>query len=140
MGGGGRTEREPTPTYPPTHPHTHTYTHTHTYFLLHTVIVPPLLFFWCLMRYNRVGYLEVITFFAYHFMRLGPKYRFFAHHHTLIHKEGHSAKGIFRWSSRNLPPPMTCVCSKIHTDIHIHICIHICIHTLIKSYIMCGIF
>lgn len=34
--------------------------------------------------------------FIYHFLRLGPGFRFMAHMHVLIHKEGHNYQGIFK--------------------------------------------
>jgi len=35
----------------------------------------------------------------YNFLRIGPRYRLFAHHHVLIHREGHAGrKGFFKGS------------------------------------------
>ena len=36
--------------------------------------------------------LEVSTFFIYHLFRVGPRHQMFAHHATLVHKEGHAHK------------------------------------------------
>lgn len=38
----------------------------------------------------------------YHLLRLGPRFRFFAHHHVLVHKEGHDKRGFF-------VPPFDCL-------------------------------
>ena len=35
-------------------------------------------------------------FFLYHFLRIGPRFRFFAHLHVLVHREGHDHQGVFR--------------------------------------------
>lgn len=35
-------------------------------------------------------------FFVYHFLRIGPRFRFFAHLHVLVHREGHEHLGIFK--------------------------------------------
>jgi len=46
------------------------------------------------MGYQIRGF-EASTFFTYHFLRLGQRYRFFAHHQVIIHREGHM-KGLFK--------------------------------------------
>ena len=57
--------------------------------------LPPL-FKWAYNRHMTYGF-EVSTFLIYHLIRLGPRYRFFAHHECLIHTEGHSNEhGFFR--------------------------------------------
>ena len=55
------------------------------------LVCVPLLFYWALNRHLTHGF-EVTTFLLYHLMRLGPRYRFFAHHECLIHIEGHASK------------------------------------------------
>eukprot|EP01126_Amoeba_proteus_P067482 TRINITY_DN997_c0_g1_i1.p1 TRINITY_DN997_c0_g1~~TRINITY_DN997_c0_g1_i1.p1 ORF type:complete len:322 (-),score=53.12 TRINITY_DN997_c0_g1_i1:59-1024(-) len=55
----------------------------------------PLLFLWALNRYLNHG-LEWWVVFTYHFLRIGPRYRFFAHFHVLAHKEGHDHAGFFK--------------------------------------------
>jgi len=61
-----------------------------------SIISMPPLFYWAYGRYMEFGF-ELSTFLIYHFLRLGPRYRFFAHHETLIHKEGHAISvGLFR--------------------------------------------
>uniref|UniRef100_A0A7S2EMX2 Fatty acid desaturase domain-containing protein n=1 Tax=Trieres chinensis TaxID=1514140 RepID=A0A7S2EMX2_TRICV len=59
------------------------------------VTLPPLIK-WAYERHADRGF-EVSTFLIYHLLRLGPRYRFFAHHECLIHTEGHASKtGFFR--------------------------------------------
>lgn len=69
---------------------------------LHLVMCP-LLAWWAWSRHSVHGF-ELSTFVLYHFIRLGPRFRFFAHHHVLIHKEGHDKKGFFRgpWKAFDL--------------------------------------
>lgn len=59
----------------------------------------PFLFFWALKRYQAHG-LELSTLFVYHYLRIGPRFRYFAHIHTLVHKEGHDHKGLFNSNFR----------------------------------------
>jgi len=35
--------------------------------------------------------------FLYHFLRIGPRFRFFAYQHVLLHKEGHDHKGFYKF-------------------------------------------
>jgi hypothetical protein len=58
-------------------------------------VIPPLLLYWAWQRYQVYG-LELTTMLIYHHFRVGPRYRFFGHHHVLVHKEGHDHKGFFR--------------------------------------------
>lgn len=58
-------------------------------------VFAPFLFFWALRRYQTYG-LEFSTLFIYHFLRIGPRFRFFARIHTLVHKEGHDHKGFWK--------------------------------------------
>lgn len=47
--------------------------------------------------YRTINYgFEVWWFVVYHFLRIGPRFRFFAHAHVLFHKEGHDHSGFFR--------------------------------------------
>lgn len=55
----------------------------------------PLIFSWALYRYMHYGF-EVSTCILYHALRLTPRYRLFAYLHVLLHKEGHSNKGLFK--------------------------------------------
>ena len=55
----------------------------------------PFLYFIGLYRYYHYGF-EWITFMIIHALRLGPKYRFFAYSHVLVHKDGHDHKGLFK--------------------------------------------
>ena len=59
----------------------------------------PCMFFWAMRRHATHG-LELSSLIIYHFVRLGPRFRFFAHIHTLVHKEGHDHKGFFKNSFR----------------------------------------
>ena len=38
----------------------------------------------------------ILVAFGYHVLMMGPYFRFFAHISTLIHKEGHAPKGLFK--------------------------------------------
>uniref|UniRef100_A0A7S2HBV5 Fatty acid desaturase domain-containing protein n=2 Tax=Helicotheca tamesis TaxID=374047 RepID=A0A7S2HBV5_9STRA len=60
------------------------------------LVASPCLFYWVYQRHSTYGF-EASTFLLYHLMRLGPRYRFFAHHEVLIHREGHAMRtGIYR--------------------------------------------
>lgn len=61
----------------------------------------PSLFAWAAYRHVTYGF-EWTTFILYHFWRIGPRFRFFAHAHVLFHKEGHSKVGIFKGPFRVL--------------------------------------
>merc|ERR1719277_2982368 len=58
-------------------------------FFLGTLV--PALFFWAMRRHATHG-LEFSTLCIYHLLRVGPRFQFFAHIHTLTHKEGHAHK------------------------------------------------
>ena len=48
------------------------------------------------MNHNSYHYgFEFSTFFLFHLLRLGPRFRFFTHLHVLLHKEGHDHDGFF---------------------------------------------
>ncbi|CAJ1364970.1 unnamed protein product [Effrenium voratum] len=55
----------------------------------------PLLFFYAMYRHHHYG-LEFSTLVMYHVCRGGPRFRFFGHAHTLVHKEGHAHTGHFK--------------------------------------------
>mmetsp|Transcript_76462 Transcript_76462/g.231795 ORF Transcript_76462/g.231795 Transcript_76462/m.231795 type:complete len:528 (+) Transcript_76462:56-1639(+) len=55
----------------------------------------PTLFFWAMRRHSLYG-LEFSTLFIYHILRLGPRFKFFAHAHVLVHKSGHDHRGFFK--------------------------------------------
>jgi len=55
----------------------------------------PTLYIWAIYRAFNFGF-EWWFFFTYHFLRIGPRFRFFAHLHVLVHKEGHDHKGFFK--------------------------------------------
>eukprot|EP00408_Alexandrium_pacificum_P068334 CAMPEP_0171160256 /NCGR_PEP_ID=MMETSP0790-20130122/3460_1 /TAXON_ID=2925 /ORGANISM="Alexandrium catenella, Strain OF101" /LENGTH=578 /DNA_ID=CAMNT_0011624777 /DNA_START=71 /DNA_END=1807 /DNA_ORIENTATION=- len=55
----------------------------------------PALFFWAMRRHSTHG-LEFSTLVIYHILRIGPRFQFFAHAHTIVHKAGHDHKGFFR--------------------------------------------
>jgi len=57
--------------------------------------VTPCLFFWALKRHANYGF-EFSTMCIYHLIRVGPRLQFFAHIHTLTHKEGHAHRGFFK--------------------------------------------
>eukprot|EP00929_Paragymnodinium_shiwhaense_P030283 TRINITY_DN17187_c0_g1_i1.p1 TRINITY_DN17187_c0_g1~~TRINITY_DN17187_c0_g1_i1.p1 ORF type:complete len:469 (+),score=79.21 TRINITY_DN17187_c0_g1_i1:101-1507(+) len=57
--------------------------------------LPPFIFLCAAHRHQAFG-LELTTLFIYHFVRIGPRFRFFAHIHTLFHKEGHAHGGLFK--------------------------------------------
>jgi len=59
-------------------------------------ILQPMLFVWVCHRYRQYGRLEITVFLIYHLMRVGPRHQVFAHHATLVHKEGHASRtGLF---------------------------------------------
>jgi len=58
-------------------------------------VFTPSIFFWAMSRHARYG-LELSTLFAYQCLRMGPRFKFFAHSHTLVHKEGHDHLGHFK--------------------------------------------
>jgi len=60
----------------------------------HLILCPSLLF-WAWQRHQAYGF-EFPTMLMYNFLRIGPRYRFFAYHHVLIHREGHSRGGLFK--------------------------------------------
>jgi hypothetical protein len=60
----------------------------------------PLLFSWAVYRYQLYGF-EISTVFLYHFLRLMPRYRMFAYMYVLVHKEGHSRTGFWKWDVLN---------------------------------------
>jgi len=49
---------------------------------------------WAYSRYRTNG-LEWWVVYLYHLLRIGPRFRFFAWFHVMIHKEGHDHKGFF---------------------------------------------
>lgn len=62
-----------------------------------SIVQPAIFYFWAYKRWVAFGYVDFGTFLVYHLLRLGPKHQFFAHHATLVHKEGHSyANGLYR--------------------------------------------
>jgi len=58
-------------------------------------VLTPLAFFCAMRRYTLYGF-ELSTLCLYHIFRVGPRFQCFAHAHTLVHKEGHAHKGIFK--------------------------------------------
>eukprot|EP00010_Vexillifera_abyssalis_P004494 CAMPEP_0201556106 /NCGR_PEP_ID=MMETSP0173_2-20130828/53160_1 /ASSEMBLY_ACC=CAM_ASM_000268 /TAXON_ID=218659 /ORGANISM="Vexillifera sp., Strain DIVA3 564/2" /LENGTH=473 /DNA_ID=CAMNT_0047968191 /DNA_START=242 /DNA_END=1659 /DNA_ORIENTATION=+ len=56
----------------------------------------PALFALTAYRHFSVGHFEWSLFFIYHFLRIGPRFRFFAHLHVLVHREGHYSRGLFK--------------------------------------------
>lgn len=42
-----------------------------------------------------------VTVLMYHALRLTPRYRLFAFLHVLLHKEGHTSGGFFKWQPLN---------------------------------------
>lgn len=65
--------------------------------------VPAVGMYYCYTRYMVHGF-EPLVCLTYHFLRLGPRFRLFAHFNVLIHKEGHDHKGFFKgpWKCLNL--------------------------------------
>jgi len=55
---------------------------------------PLALFIWAALRYRANG-VELWVVFVYHLLRIGPRFRFFAWFHVMIHKEGHDHNGFF---------------------------------------------
>ncbi|KAL9657441.1 hypothetical protein ABK040_016710 [Willaertia magna] len=55
----------------------------------------PALLGYAAYRHYHYGF-ELWMFFIYHFLRLGPRFRFFTHAHVLFHKEGHDYNGFFK--------------------------------------------
>jgi len=63
----------------------------------------PCVFAWAMWRYNKFG-LEFTTLALYHILRIGPRFQFFGHAHTLVHKAGHDHKGFFKAPFQILNP------------------------------------
>lgn len=63
--------------------------------LLACSVIPPILLCWAYQRYRQHGF-ELWVMLVYHHFRIGPRFRLFAHHHVLVHKEGHDHKGFFK--------------------------------------------
>jgi len=61
----------------------------------------PALFLWAMRRHAAHG-LEFSTLAIFHILRIGPRFQFFAHAHTIVHKAGHDHKGFFRGAFRCL--------------------------------------
>mmetsp|Transcript_8934 Transcript_8934/g.27658 ORF Transcript_8934/g.27658 Transcript_8934/m.27658 type:complete len:446 (-) Transcript_8934:60-1397(-) len=55
----------------------------------------PFILYYFYQRHDQHGF-EWTMFLLYHFLRIGPRFRFFAHTHVLQHKEGHDHHGLFR--------------------------------------------
>jgi len=55
----------------------------------------PCIYSLLIYRYLESGF-EWHIFFLYHLFRIGPRFRFFAYIHVLVHKEGHDHKGLFK--------------------------------------------
>jgi len=55
----------------------------------------PLLFIWAATKMYTEGFSWKL-FFTYHFLRVGPRMRLFAHVHVLVHKEGHERSALFK--------------------------------------------
>ncbi|MCW3127726.1 MAG: symbB [Bacteroidetes bacterium] len=54
-------------------------------------------FFWQVFAgYQVAWYIQVIVAFAYNVLMMGPYFRFFSNIATLIHKEGHDTRGLFK--------------------------------------------
>jgi hypothetical protein len=65
-------------------------------FMVWGCIIQPFLFYWVWNRYQDSGRLEIWVFLTYHLLRVGPRHQLFAHHATLVHKEGHASRnGLF---------------------------------------------
>lgn len=63
--------------------------------ILAIAVLPPILLSWVWQRYRVHGF-ELSTLLIYHHLRIGPRFRLFAHQQTLVHKEGHTHKGFFK--------------------------------------------
>jgi hypothetical protein len=63
--------------------------------MLFLAIWAPLLFLCACVRCAEHGF-ETWFFVAYHVLRIGPRFRFFAHANVLCHREGHCHRGFFR--------------------------------------------
>lgn len=65
--------------------------------MLWGIVIQPLAFYWAYQRFRLVGHVELSTFIIYHLVRVGNRHQMFAHHATLVHKEGHAHKfGLYR--------------------------------------------
>jgi fatty acid desaturase len=62
---------------------------------LFLAVVPPVMLYYCYLRQMENGF-EPVVCLIYHYLRLGPRFRMFAHYHVLIHKEGHDHRGWFK--------------------------------------------
>lgn len=69
--------------------------HSYLPWMIFLAVFTPTMFFWALRRHANYG-LEFSTLCIYHLLRVGPRLQFFAHIHTLVHKEGHAHRGFFR--------------------------------------------
>lgn len=68
-------------------------------------VYTPALFAGCLYWQLQYGdaagwWTAVLVAFAYHVLMMGPYFRFFAYISTLVHKEGHAPRGLFKDSFR----------------------------------------
>eukprot|EP00931_Biecheleriopsis_adriatica_P064127 TRINITY_DN38966_c0_g1_i1.p1 TRINITY_DN38966_c0_g1~~TRINITY_DN38966_c0_g1_i1.p1 ORF type:complete len:459 (-),score=64.86 TRINITY_DN38966_c0_g1_i1:69-1325(-) len=61
--------------------------------MLWTAVLPPALLYMVWSRYRIHGF-EVLPALLYHFLRLGPHWTNFAHHHTLVHKLEHLSSNV----------------------------------------------
>lgn len=62
--------------------------------ILGTCVIPPVMLYFVWQRHRVHGF-ELLPMLIYHHFRVGPRYRLFAHHQVLVHKEGHDHKGFF---------------------------------------------
>mmetsp|Transcript_8840 Transcript_8840/g.23201 ORF Transcript_8840/g.23201 Transcript_8840/m.23201 type:complete len:440 (-) Transcript_8840:31-1350(-) len=65
------------------------------------VVYPTVLFAACAHLQPRDAPFSLPLMFAYHVLRMGPYFRFFAHACVMIHKEGHFARGLFKYGALN---------------------------------------
>lgn len=79
-------------------------------------VIQPVLFYWVYQRYQLYG-LEISTFLIYHLLRVGPRHQMFAHHATLVHKEGHAIRhGLFCNIFKSKRQPVSKYVRKFFTD------------------------
>eukprot|EP01095_Lingulamoeba_sp_RSL-Kostka_P011735 TRINITY_DN454_c2_g1_i1.p1 TRINITY_DN454_c2_g1~~TRINITY_DN454_c2_g1_i1.p1 ORF type:complete len:443 (-),score=122.29 TRINITY_DN454_c2_g1_i1:149-1477(-) len=64
-------------------------------YILWLCVWPLGLFIYAFYRNETQGF-EWWFLVLYHYLRIGPRFRFFAHLHVLLHKEGHDYKGFFK--------------------------------------------
>lgn len=64
-------------------------------YILWNIFVVPVIYTIAIWHHKTHGF-QLSFFLLFHFIRIGPRYRFFAHTHVLVHKEGHDYSGFWQ--------------------------------------------